>query len=195
MENQIFFALPDNPEVRKKLVESIPKDWKWFDGVLHFPPDQEMFRDIAYQTGYLFSRLHDISPVIVGKAEQGSGKRHLPDLSALMVDKKLPSFVAFEEAGRKSEKSFEIIRKIAAVFLRRGYVGHLSFVRSAHKYNRFNNSVRCDFRIYPHGGEPSDIKLVWSPEFGGNPSQLEAVLTAFYSLGLERKDIDVRKVV
>jgi hypothetical protein len=179
------FLLPEETESRVRLVEAIPSDWGWVDGIIRFPSDQARFRQIAFDTGYAITRFNCSQPAIIGSAIKGSTVRRRPDLLGIMVENKLPGFVTFDMAGFGKREEFISVREIAASFVRRGYLGWLKFVKSDHRNGRDENPAHCEFRIGPNGDEKSEIVLCWEEKFGGEPKDIASILAVCYSANIK----------
>lgn len=184
MQGQKRFWLSNDPEIRVKIVHSIPENWGWIDGIIRFPSDQNIHRNIANGTGYAITRFNCSQPAIIGSSVEGSTDRRRPDLVAIMVENKLPAFVTFDMGGFGKTEEFVSVREIAASFIRRGYVGWLNFVKSDNRNMRDENPARCELKLRQKGEDRSEIVLRWDERFGGQPKDIASILSACYSCNL-----------
>ncbi len=189
MQNVKRFLFSNDPEERVKVIDSVPKNWAWVDGIIRFPKDQMNFRQIAFDTGYAISHLNSSRPSIVGSAVQGSNLRNKPDLQAIIVERKLPSFIMFDMAGYDNNQEFAAVCEIACAYVRRGYVGWLKFAKSEHLGNRNINPATCEFRFAGSGEGRSEVIMKWNESCGGRPKDLKDILTACYTFNLEMGEV------
>src|SRR3989338_3790538 len=100
MKGELFFEIPmDVQEIMIKLVETIPPNWAWVDGGLYAPKNLIASGQVEENTGFAVERFHSIHPTIIGNYDRNEGKHGKPDLFAIMVERKLPGFIRFNEAG------------------------------------------------------------------------------------------------
>lgn len=179
-----IFLLPAEAESLGKIIDSVPTNWSWIDGVIRCPGDPAFRGKVAFGTGYAISRFNCSQPAIVGGTVPGSRERQRPDLLAIMVENKLPGFVTFDMAGFGREKELLSARRIAASFIGRGYTGWVKFVKSANVSERFHHSASCEFRVNSSTEERSEVVISWEEKYGGNPKDIADVLAMCYSAAL-----------
>ena len=179
MTNEYFFELPDDAQIKSKLVEAIPADWQWVDGILRAPEELIERKEVALKTGYLLAQFHRIRPTIVG--EYISLRQRQPaDVFAIMGERKLPAFVEFREAGREEppeDMTFEVAKRVASIFISKDYKGKLYFGRD-YPHEKHYNSARCAFALESwkgapclddeEGFQPARIKIEWDEPRGIN---------------------------
>ncbi len=179
MVDTIVFQVPKDIELLGKLLQAIPESWSWLDGYLKFPENQT--RNIAVNTGYLISEYNSY-PAIVGSNIMNSGKRQGPDLHAIMIERKMPAFVFFKRAGSQNPKDLVAVRDLAASFVRRGYLGSLTF-----SLGRSVVKATCEFSICISKTEDK-LTLKWFEPHGGDPSLVASIMEFCYGKGLRRFD-------
>jgi hypothetical protein len=184
MGQVFYFEIPPQKEAMAWLVEAIPNAWQWVDGYLSAPEGL----DVARETGFQLSR-YSSAPNIVAP----TGK--VPDFLGIMVLRKPPAFMCFEEAGYESKSvPVELVKKIAVEFLLMSYSGHLTFFKSCHRNSKYENSARCSMIFQSWGGapfqrpedgeQPARVKLEWSRVNRGSLEDIEPILKVCRSLGL-----------
>lgn len=188
MNETLFFEIPDDQEVMTKLVESVPSSWSWVNGYLHAPKNLRAAGLVQENTGFILERFHDIHPTIVGDYDGNEGRRKRPDLYAIMVEQKLPSFVAFEHAGFDDSRflTLALAKRIAIGFLKKGYRGGLRFYSDCYDNKEFDNPAHCNLVFMPREGapafnepgpQPSRIKVGWDKRYGGKEEDIAVILS------------------
>lgn len=170
--NEMYFEVPDDPEVMAKLVEAMP-DWQMLDGSLWTPQPLIDSGEALEKTGIVLSRFHSIRPTLQGMADGGMVSGLNPtDLFAVLVDNKKPGFILFDEAGYQERVvTMELSKKFAAAFLRKGYRGRLNFYRDCDDDDKFRNSARCTLAFSSPGNVPNPkfkvpwVSVEWDPAF------------------------------
>lgn len=188
-----FFPFPEWSQSKlivPVLVQAVPSDWCWVDGMLQAPPatnpEHPCFDDYSL-SGFAIQRFHLIRPTVFAP----DGKTEL-DLVGLLCDRKLPAFVAFEEAGFGETIKFPVAREIAARYAKSGYRGWLWFYASNHRDRKHDSRARC-WIDFPLGGdeesrrfhEPAGVRLEWDERYGGKREDIEPIHEACLKLGLE----------
>lgn len=120
---ELAYEIPQqNREINAAIVRAIPFDSICVNGILNAPRELIEKEQVAVNTGHLFSRGHSI----VGRSPIGKADRSF-DAYALIVERKLPDFVAFNDVGLTNEGPFSLAtyQRTIADFLLRGYSGAL----------------------------------------------------------------------
>lgn len=192
MSKKLFFEIPNDQEVKAKLVETMPNDWTWVNGILRAPEDLVFSGQVASDTGIAIQRFHDIHPTIIGERKPEGEGRLKPDLLAILVDRKLPSFIRFDEAGYNPYiVTMELAKRVAVAYLKRGYRGNLNFYKGCHDYSATDNDGRCYIAFEPWNGapcmheeeghQPARIRLEW---FYDRIDCVESIIAICRSLNL-----------
>lgn len=192
MSKKLFFEIPNDQEVKAKLVEAVPNNWTWVNGILRAPQNLVSSGQVVTDTGFAIQRFHDIHPTIVGEHRHDGQGRLKPDLLAILVDRKLPSFIRFDEAGYDPHiVTMELAKKVAVAFLKQGYRGRLDFYNGCHDYSAIDNDGRCYIEFQPWDGapciheeeglQPARIRLEW---FYDRIDCIEPIISACRSLNL-----------
>ena len=195
MKSQLFFEIPDDHEIRAKLVEAVPPDWSWLDGGLRASKTLLDLGQVEENTGFEVGRFHIIHPTIIGAyVGDGNGRREKPNLFAIMVEQKLPGFILFDEAGYDASISLDLTQRIAAGFLRKGYCGGLHFYKGCYDNNKYENAARCDMLFERwHGApvfkeeageQPARVKLEWNGDYRGKEEDIASIAAVCRSLNL-----------
>lgn len=181
--NVLFFEIPDNAEVMGRLIQAVPLDWLWVDGVLVAP---EMFitsGQAEKDTGYTLQRFHSIQPTIIGNFDSEKGLRNRPNLYAIMVEAKRPGFVIFDEVGLDSDISLGAARKIAIGLLVKGYRGSLRFYKNCHNDCKHENPAYCGMVFEPWcgyyeeaGPQPARVRVEWTGRYGGKEEDIDSIV-------------------
>ena len=197
--NLAFFEIPDDDEVKVKLVEAIPDNWSFLDGQLNAPKSAINAGLVQEDTGFAVARFHSIKPTIIGRYDQKVQGRVEPNLFAIMVDGKLPGFVSFDEAGlearSKGDIKMALSKRIVIGFIRKGYLGGLHFYSDCISNNKYYNPARCDMAFQPWdagplydgecGPQPARIKLSWADTSRGQ-IDIDPLRGICLSLGLRQ---------
>lgn len=166
-----------------RLVEAIPDDWSDVNGLLDSAEP-----DAAWDTGYEFHR-HGSGVKIVARRGCTTHSRVAevvyPDLVALLVERRAPGFISFENAGYDSNWQFLAARSLAAGFIRRGSRGRLSINNGRGREYADEKPAQVDFRLSPWSlfldtstprhTMPPAVVLSWDERYGGSLAQLEPV--------------------
>lgn len=195
MRDTWVFEIPDNQEVKARLVESVPFDWSWVSGYLNAPKELVACEKAEKHTGFAIERFHEIHPTIIGSYDQNR-KQRKPNLFAIMVEHKLPGFIKFCDAGIDSSTiNFGLARSIAAGFIRKCYAGGLYFYRNCYDDKTINNSAaQCTMTFQPfYGGiyldeesgkQPARIKIKWESHCGGKIEDITPIISVCRSFNL-----------
>ena len=195
MDNKQFFEIPADPEVMARLVEAVPDHWRWVTGSLY--PTKKLIASGVVQedTGFVLARFHNINPTIAGTYDRSARARINPNFFAIMVDRKMPGFVFFDEAGLDCQTlPFSTVKRLAAGFIRNGYGdGFLDFRSNDHDNYMADNPARCNMIFQRwHGGEyhiekgpqVARIRVEWEEKFGGTKEHVAPIVSVCQSLKL-----------
>lgn len=187
MKEMKTFEIPGNQEAVVKLIESIPLDWAWLDGALNAPENLVKSGSAEKATGFYIGRFHSIKPTVIGVPEEK------PDLYAIIVGRKLPGFVLFEEAGFEDKFliTLKLAKNIVIGFIRKGYTGRLHFYKGYRDNNKFDNPARCEIVFNSKG---SYISLEWNSNYGGREEHIEPIVKVCGSLGLKERKLEKLEV-
>lgn len=198
MRGELFFKIPDDQEVMVKLVEAVPANWSWVDGALDAPKNLVASGQVEENTGFVLRRFHSIQPTIIGSYDRNKGEWGNPDLFAIMVERKLPGFISFNEAGYNScIVTLELAKRIAVGFLRQGYCGGLHFYSGCCDNNKYDNPARCSLIFEPWDGvkemcreeagpQPARVKLEWDSQYYGKEEDIAPIVAVCRSLNLHQ---------
>jgi len=181
MKSELFFEIPNDVEIMVKIIEAIPSDWAWIDGMLVAPKDLIDSGSAKENTGFTLKRFHDIGPTIIGSYNKERNERNHPDLYAIMVEHKLPGFVTFDEAGYECDiATFEVAKRIASGFVRKGYLGSLCFFQDCYANRKHQNPASCwiSFKI-------RKVEIKWHGNYGGKEESVAPIITVCRSLKLK----------
>lgn len=178
-----------------KVVEAVPSHWACIDGKLEAPKYLIDRGRVVENTGFAVERFHTIHPTIIGRYDPNTGENEMPDLYAIMVEKKLPGFIMFKEAGYGCYVvTFDLAERIAVGFLRKGYRGRLYFRSRCVDDTATHNPGRCDIAFEPWDGakflgiesgpQPARIRLEWDDTYGGKMKTVGPIMAACQSLNL-----------
>lgn len=182
-----FFEIPEDSDVMAKIIESVPTSWSFMDGVLCPTKDIIASGQVEERTGFNISRFYSINPTIAGE-----NVGVIPNLFGILVEQKIPAFISFEEAGYEDHRiiTFELVKRIAAGFVRKGYRGHLSAFRDCQDDDKYNNSAKCKIALKPFEGsaafdelgqQPPRVRLEWRAHCD---EYVAPIVTACQSLNL-----------
>ena len=203
--NALFFKIPDNQEIKAKLVEAIPVNWKWVDGYLRVPQDL-LDSGMAISNFGFELRRSDLKPLLITTENVQESRGATLDLFNLIVERRFPSFVSFQTAGYDEPQAFARMRNIIAGLLRKGYCGYTSFFMNDCHHNYYDNPARCSMTFNPWrrlstirepksvGNQPARLKLEWHERYGGERRNIESIETVCRELGL-RKYVSVPSAV
>lgn len=184
-----LFEIPDDNEVIAQLIEAVPLNWSWIDGRLSASAEAISLGGIAPNSGFALQRFHAIHPTIIGKKKDG--KMINPDFYSLIVEKKLPEFISFDEAAFETAYeglTMEVVKNIAIAFVRLNYRGHLCFFSGCCDNYKYDNPAGCSFTLvpwipapvlrdeYPLEKYPATVKVEWNKEFGGKEKDVKPIL-------------------
>ncbi len=137
----MIFDIPDNSDILAQLIEAVPVSWSYMHGKLWVPKALVTSGEANEHAGLAVKDRLFVYPTIEGC--------HDNDLLAILVDRKLPAFIDFDEPGQESHYvTFDLVKKLVAHYLRIGYRGHLSFFRDRCKDGRYGNAA--EMRIVWH---------------------------------------------
>lgn len=198
MQRKWFFEIPDNQKVMAKLVEAIPSDWLWVEGVLDAPSDLVVSGAALKDTGFVIGYFQP-NPSVVAIAGRFNPERvtqrEIPDPLGILVGKRLPGFVSFERAGYDADVvTLDLAKSIAIGFLRKGYRGRLCFYGTRRGGRRTNKSAECSMIFEPSEGhpefgdecgpQPARIRVEFLKPEGGTQQDVDSVLDVCRRLGL-----------
>jgi len=183
-----IFLLPDEnalvPVPRAQfvadLIATVPEDWSDMSGML-------VARDptAAWNTGYAFNRF-GTGVQIVGRriTHNKIDEAPRPDLAALLIERRAPGFITFDDTGFFDAKQFLVAHSLAVGFLRQGYQGWLSINNGKGRKYADQKPAQIDLhqrywnRLVDKGPcrtMPPAVVLSWDEGLGGKLSQLEPV--------------------
>ncbi len=203
--NTLFFKIPDSQEIKARLVEAIPLNWKWVDGFLRVPQDLLDSGMAVPNVGFELRR-SDLKPRLITTENIQESKGTTLNLFNLIVERRSPSFVSFQTAGYDEPQAFARMRTIIIGLLRKGYCGHTNFFMNDCHHNYYDNPARCSMMFNPWrrsstirepgsvGNQPARLKLEWNERYGGERRNIESIETVCHDLGL-RKYVPVPSVV
>ncbi len=193
-EGTLYFEIPDNSEIMMRLVGTIPANWLWVDGSLRAPKDLITSGQAEEHTGFALRRFRGSSPTIIGSYNEDERKERTPDLFTMMVERKLPGFVVFDEVGIDTGVfTLELAVRIAVGLLGKGYRGGLRFYKNYYDDSKFDNPARCDMIFNPWhghhtseeaGSQPARVKIEWKSRFGGTEADVTPIINFCRSLNL-----------
>jgi hypothetical protein len=197
MERRMF-EIPDNSEVMAQLIEAVPSNWSWVDGRLEAPSQLIHDNKVALNSGFALQRFHSIHPTIVGKKKDEEIIN--PDFYSLIVERKLPEFITFDEAAFETSYeglTMEVIKSIAAAYVRCNYRGVLYFY-SGYRHNyKYDNPARCSIKLfrwsptpfmrdeYPLEEYPPTVEIKWDRILGGEEKDVQPILSVCKRLDLQ----------
>ena len=196
MRGELFFKIPNDLEVMAKLVEAIPSHWSWVDGQLRAPKCLIDVGEVEESTGFAVMRFHSIRPTIIGRYDEDKRRNKDPNLFAIMLEQKLPGFIMFDEAGYETpEITLELVKRIAAGFLRKGYRGGLHFYSGCYDNSKYNNPAKCSmiFEVWNGGSfsksgetgmQPARVKIGWESKYCGKEEHIASIVSVCRSLNL-----------
>jgi hypothetical protein len=197
MEKRLF-EIPDNSEVMAQLIEAVPSGWSWVDGYLSAPDQFIRHGKIALNSGFVLQRFHSIHPTIVGRKKDE--ERINPDFYSLIVERKLPEFITFDEAAFETScegLTMEVVKSIAIAYVRCHYRGGLRFYGGYRNNHKYDNPARCSINLvrwshalfirdeYPLEEYPSTVEVQWNREFGGEEKDVQPILLVCERLNLQ----------
>jgi hypothetical protein len=166
-----------------RLIEAVPDDWSDMSGLLDAADP-----DAAWDTGYEFHR-HGSSVRIVARRRWTSHDKVAevvrPDLFALLVEKRAPGFISFDDIGFNANWQFLAARSLAVGFIRQGYRGWLSINNGRDRKDADQKPAQVDLHMSPWSLladvnaprciVPSAVVLSWDERHGGCLAQLEPI--------------------
>ncbi|WKZ29298.1 MAG: hypothetical protein QY323_01050 [Patescibacteria group bacterium] len=180
--------MPDDSEALARVIEAVPQEWSWVDGRLGPPQALVENGQVARTAGYFIGRFHSIHPTIQGPWNHKERRSDRPDLCEILIEHKLPLFIAFDEAGFQ-ERTMHLgaAKKIAAHHVRFGYRGWLFWYVGWDDDDKYRNEARCEMHFSRQENEAKNwlVELAVLPRFGGKPEALTPLLEACRALGLK----------
>ncbi|MBX4204891.1 MAG: hypothetical protein KW788_01725 [Candidatus Doudnabacteria bacterium] len=157
------FEFPDDVKTRIEIVNQIPNDWSWVDGQLQA---LGLVQSVCRGSALKVSRFHSIHPTIANMNRNEDDKiqrdRDREIFENIYLNRQLPEFILFDEAGFSQPLTLEFAKKIATHFLQLGYnQGNLEFFRGYRNDNKFDNAVRC--QILLNDWTPPAVVVRWQP--------------------------------
>ncbi len=184
MRGELFFEIPDDQQVRVKLVEAVPSNWSWVEGGLHASKNLIVNGQVEKNIGFAVERF-SIHPIIFGYYDRNEGKWIKPDLFAITVELKMPRFITFDEAGYDAHIiTLELAKRIAIDFIRKDYRGSLHFYGGCHNNIKYENPARCSMVFESWNNERALVKLKWESRYYGKEEDIAAIVAACHSLNL-----------
>ncbi len=132
---------------------------------------------VSKDSGFLIreSEIRGLEAIVVGRFDSRSCSRVPPETDLIVLGKKLPGFVGFEDVVVA-----ELIKSTIAGLLKKGYRGDFSFRRQGPSENMYNNAAQIIFKM----NNASYIQIGWEEKYGGRYECIEFVVRACKSLGL-----------
>lgn len=189
MSEKTLLTLPDDSDTLARLIEAIPSDWSWVDGYLESSSELRESGRVARTAGYFISRF-SINPLISGPWNHEKRARDRPDLCEILVERKLPLLIQFDEAGfQERTASLAVAKKVAAHHVRLGYRGWLGFSAGCYDNEKCQNPAYCQLG-FAIGQTQSCVtnwrlEIDWNARYGGKPELVEPILAAARALGLQ----------
>jgi len=183
MEKRLF-EIPDKSEVMAQIIEAVPSDWSWVDGYLSAPDQLIRQGKVASNSGFALQRFHSIEPTIVGRESE---KRINPNFYSLIVERKLPEFIIFDEAAFETSYdglSMEVIKSIAVAYVRYNYRGWLCFYSGYRYDDKYDNSARCSIELGRWSPSLFKIGVEWDRRSGGE-EDVQPILSVCKGLNLQ----------
>ena len=188
------FELPKKPEDLGEIVSAVPINWSWIDGVLLAPDN--LYREgttIASNTRLILSRFKgvyyrgqiDYPSDFTGTRLEDREGRTLPiDVAAVTLGRRLPSSIAFDEAGyeHRWDTPMETLIEVASGFLTKGYQGRICFYSGCVDNDKYANPARF--------GIDSTLNVRYSPSLDGAEKDIAPILHAIKKLGLKAISLD-----
>ncbi|MEK6856379.1 MAG: hypothetical protein AABX49_00030 [Nanoarchaeota archaeon] len=196
MVSRLYYELPKEKESVVEIIDSIPSDWSWMDGVLKHPEELMRQGKIAEDTILYVSRWHSIKPTIRGRTipgkAYGEGNKYVePKLIDIFLNEKFVSDVVFEEAGFGSSSgiTLDTAKEIAKRFVLLGYTGFITSPRKDYDNCPSWNPERLS--IWQEGNReykdfPPFVELKWDEKYGGRRERLNDIVENCERLGLKQ---------
>lgn len=196
-KGRLIYELPLDKKVVAGVIDAIPSNWCWIDGVLESPRELREQGKIAESSILYIERFHSIKPTIRGVTNfdispGAEGRYTPPNLVDIFANGKYPLRIIFEQAGFQSspEITIDSAKNIAREFILLGYSGFIS-VKRAYRHNSPSCTPKT-FSIWQEGKQegrnknlPPSVELEWDEEGGGKREHLESIVKQLDNLGLK----------
>ncbi len=193
MEKRLFEIVEDNSEVMVQIIEAVPSNWSWVDGLLNAPAQLISLGKVAPNSGFALRRFHMIHPTIIGREKEGNKTTLKADFYSMMVERKLPEFILLDEAAFETSSqglTMEVIKSIAVAYVGRyNYRGGLYFYSGYRHNHKYDNPATCSIKLfrwsplpfmkdeYPLEEYSSTVEVKWDREFGGEEKDVQPILS------------------
>jgi len=146
--------------------------WK-VNGTIFAPGNDTLF---SRDSGFLMreSEIRGLEAIVVGRFDSRTCSRLLPETDLIILGKKLPGFVGFEDVGVAA-----LIKNTIAGLLQKKYKGDFSFRRQGPSENIYNNAAQIAFKMNNAGY----IQISWEEKYGGRYDYIDSVVRTCKSLG------------
>ncbi len=189
-----IFALPrafttENDELLARIIDAVPDSWSDMSGMLE--PSEVLVGQgqVIRDTGYTFHRFNrgvEIAHRHHPHPNVGSIVEIIrPDPVALLIEDRLPGFVSFNEIGFDASQQFQVAKRLAAGFVRKGYRGQLLLNNGRGREGASDmpaNLLLClnpwlhwEGIDRPRRPMPPTAVLAWDERHGGRADQLDAI--------------------
>jgi len=207
MGRKLYYELPDDNGIVAGVVDAIPSNWSWVDGTLGAPERLHERGRISENSVLLISRFYSIKPTlsVIKERDKDSGfylpvERVGPKIKEIILDKKLPFRIRFDEAafGTSKEITMDDVKEIARRFIEIGYKGHMGAFRDYHNNHKYDNSASFHFsqygrdenKLFRTQGLPPFVELGWDERYSGRREYLDSIVEALERLGLKEIQSD-----
>jgi hypothetical protein len=179
-ENKTFFSFPATQEALVALIRTVPQRWSWVNGRLDAPTELIASSQAVKGTGLRLERYSDIHPLYEG--ELNDGRRAEPDILAMVVERRLPGHVNFQEAGYHCTlMPFQLCKDIALAYIERGYTGCIEFVLGQSEERIDHMAV---FRICWKSCNGPHLAVSYDNQYDGPKTQAAEIIAKCRELGL-----------
>lgn len=162
-----------------RLVEAIPDNWSCVSGYLSVDKKSAQEDHVAWNTGYWIGcATKNAVPWLVGQNSFRQLCEARPDVYGILIDRKQPHFVQFDEAGLGeawyTEHALRMpdLKRVIAALIRNKYRGRLEFIRYTAHVGGGMPRLQCRvemrrFDRFRQDGEeaqdncPPEIRLRW----------------------------------
>lgn len=185
--SSLYFEIPNDKEVRVRLIEAVPDSFWQISARLQVPKHLSVSGMVAEGTGF------KISPGSRQPLKLLAGKgTNEPDIMSIVVGNKMPEFVAIE-TSYLTPLGYE--RSVMIGLLRKGYRGTIGFEFAVSRGEYHDIRASCEMALQPWqgapiaapelGNQPPRLKLAWDERSGGGRSLVEPIEAVCRALGLK----------
>ncbi len=191
MSNECFFKIPNDMDIINRLLQSIPSNWGWVEGLLVAPEEWFENGKVAQSLSYIIDDLYGVQ---LGVCKNNNKTKS--ELLDFMLGKKLAHCIEFKQAGYETRMpSLEDSITVASGLLNVGYRGGLSFYSNCVNNSKSDNRARCDMRFASWNGaplleeesglQPARLHCVWFDGHRGSEEDIAPIVLTCKDLGLE----------